>query len=154
MAAAFAFQVYADFSGYTDAARGMARMIGFELSLNFNLPLFKATNPSEFWKRWHISLSTWLRDYVYIPLGGNQNGIFYQNMNLMIVWILEDSGMGLPMVTSSGNHYGLQVVIYNVYAEIKNKHFANTNSDSNNKIAKAEKIQIISASLWLRGNIF
>ncbi|HRG75537.1 MAG TPA: MBOAT family O-acyltransferase [Leptospiraceae bacterium] len=155
VAAAFAFQVYADFSGYTDAARGMARMIGFELSLNFNLPLFKATNPSEFWKRWHISLSTWLRDYVYIPLGGNRNGIFYQNMNLMIVWILGGLWHGATYgYLIWGIYCGLQVVIYNVYAEMKNKHFANGNPDSNNKIASAEKIRIISASLWLRGNIF
>ncbi|MCE9501440.1 MAG: MBOAT family protein, partial [Leptospira sp.] len=63
VAPAFAFQVYADFSGYTDAARGMARIMGFRLSLNFNLP-FLSSNPVEFWKRWHISLSSWLRDYL------------------------------------------------------------------------------------------
>ncbi len=127
VAAAFAFQVYADFSGYTDAARGMARMIGFELSLNFNLPLFKATNPSEFWKRWHISLSTWLRDYVYIPLGGNRNGIFYQNMNLMIVWILGGLWHGATYgYLIWGIYCGLQVVIYNIYAEMKAKYFRKT----------------------------
>jgi alginate O-acetyltransferase complex protein AlgI len=154
VAAAFAFQVYADFSGYTDAARGMARMIGFELSLNFNLPLFKATNPSEFWKRWHISLSTWLRDYVYIPLGGNRNGIFYQNVNLMIVWILGGLWHGATYgYLIWGIYCGLQVVIYNVYAEMKNKHFANTSPDSNNNIAKAEE-KIISVYLRLRGSIF
>ena len=73
---AFAFQIYCDFSGYTDAARGIAKCLGFELALNFNLPYF-ATNPQEFWSRWHISLSTWLRDYLYIPLGGNRkaNGV-------------------------------------------------------------------------------
>src|SRR3954468_9065815 len=68
---AFAFQIYCDFSGYTDAARGIAKMRGLELSLNFNLPYF-ATNPSDFRARWHISLSSWLRDYLYIPLGGNR----------------------------------------------------------------------------------
>src|SRR5436305_5249145 len=68
---AFAFQIYCDFSGYTDAARGIAKMLGFELALNFNLPYF-ATSPQDFWNRWHISLSTWLRDYLYIPLGGNR----------------------------------------------------------------------------------
>jgi len=66
---AFAFQIYCDFSGYTDAARGIAKCLGFELALNFNLPYF-ATSPQDFWARWHISLSTWLRDYLYIPLGG------------------------------------------------------------------------------------
>ncbi|MEO6810445.1 MAG: MBOAT family O-acyltransferase [Isosphaeraceae bacterium] len=68
---AFAFQIYCDFSGYTDAARGIAKMLGIELTLNFNLPYF-ATSPKDFWARWHISLSTWLRDYLYIPLGGNR----------------------------------------------------------------------------------
>jgi len=122
VAAAFAFQVYADFSGYTDAARGMARMIGFELSLNFNLPLFKATNPSEFWKRWHISLSTWLRDYVYIPLGGNRFGLFRQNLNLMIVWILGGLWHGATYgYLIWGIYCGLQVVFYNLFAEMKNK---------------------------------
>ena len=70
---AFAFQIYCDFSGYTDAARGIAKCLGFELALNFNLPYF-ATSPQDFWARWHISLSTWLRDYLYIPLGGSRGG--------------------------------------------------------------------------------
>lgn len=68
---AFAFQIYCDFSGYSDIARGVARMLGFELMLNFNLPYF-ATNPREYWARWHISLSTWLRDYLYISLAGTR----------------------------------------------------------------------------------
>ncbi len=70
---AFAFQIYCDFSGYTDVARGLARVMGFELMRNFNLP-YLAISPSDFWRRWHISLSTWLRDYLYIPLGGNRGG--------------------------------------------------------------------------------
>ena len=68
---AFALQIYCDFSGYTDIARGISKMLGIELSLNFRFPYF-SSNPSEFWRRWHISLSTWLRDYLYIPLGGNR----------------------------------------------------------------------------------
>lgn len=132
VAAAFAFQVYADFSGYTDAARGMARMIGFELSLNFNLPLFKATNPSEFWKRWHISLSTWLRDYVYIPLGGNRNGVFRQNINLMIVWILGGLWHGATYgYLIWGIYCGIQVVVYNLYAEFKVKHLSHNKKPEN-----------------------
>jgi alginate O-acetyltransferase complex protein AlgI len=70
---AFAYQIYCDFSGYTDVARGIAKLLGFELMLNFNLP-YLARNPSDFWRRWHISLSTWLRDYLYIPLGGSRGG--------------------------------------------------------------------------------
>jgi len=70
---AFALQIYGDFSGYTDIARGVSRLMGFHLLDNFRQPYF-ATNPSDFWRRWHISLSTWLRDYLYIPLGGNRFG--------------------------------------------------------------------------------
>src|SRR5579883_3488028 len=84
---AFAFQIYCDFSGYTDAARGIAKCLGFELALNFNLPYF-ATSPQDFWARWHISLSTWLRDYLYIPLGGNRGGTRKLCRNLMLTMII------------------------------------------------------------------
>jgi alginate O-acetyltransferase complex protein AlgI len=84
---AFAFQIYCDFSGYTDIARGVAKLMGFEFQLNFNLP-YLATNPSDFWKRWHISLSSWLRDYLYIPLGGNQGGKWLNYRNLMLTMVL------------------------------------------------------------------
>src|SRR5436305_788227 len=84
---AFAFQIYCDFSGYTDAARGIAKCLGFELALNFNLPYLSA-NPKEFWARWHISLSTWLRDYLYIPLGGNRGGKVMVYRNLMLTMII------------------------------------------------------------------
>jgi alginate O-acetyltransferase complex protein AlgI len=84
---AFAFQIYGDFSGYTDIARGIAKCLGFELSLNFNLPYF-ATSPKDFWSRWHISLSQWLRDYLYIALGGNRGGRLRTYRNLMLTMIL------------------------------------------------------------------
>ncbi len=84
---AFAFQIYADFSGYTDIARGTARLLGFDLMLNFNLPYF-SISPSDFWRRWHISLSTWLRDYLYIPLGGNRGGSFKTYRNLCLTMLL------------------------------------------------------------------
>jgi D-alanyl-lipoteichoic acid acyltransferase DltB (MBOAT superfamily) len=84
---AFAIQIYCDFSGYTDVARGVARLLGFELMLNFRLPYF-ATSPSDFWRRWHISLSTWLRDYLYIPLGGNRRGAATTTRNLLITMLL------------------------------------------------------------------
>lgn len=72
----YSLQVYADFSGYTDVAIGLALVMGFHLSINFNSP-YKARNVAEFWKRWHISLSTWLRDYLYIPMGGNRSGSLF-----------------------------------------------------------------------------
>lgn len=84
---AFALQIYCDFSGYTDMARGLARMLGFDLMLNFNLPYF-ATSVQDFWRRWHISLSTWLRDYLYVPLGGNRLGPGRTYLNLLIVMLL------------------------------------------------------------------
>lgn len=84
---AFAVQIYCDFSGYSDIARGCAKMMGFELALNFNLPYF-AANPAEFWRRWHISLSTWLRDYLYIPLGGNRKGPKRTCINLGLTMLL------------------------------------------------------------------
>ncbi len=84
---AFGFQIYCDFSGYSDIARGIASMLGFSLMLNFNLPYF-ATSPSDFWRRWHISLSTWFRDYLYIPLGGNQAGSTAMMRNLMITMLV------------------------------------------------------------------
>lgn len=84
---AFAFQIYCDFSGYTDIARGLAKIMGFEFQLNFNLPYF-ATNPSDFWRRWHISLSSWLRDYLYRSLGGNRDGTFKTYRNLMLTMLL------------------------------------------------------------------
>ena len=86
-ALAFTFQIYGDFSGYTDIARGVAKVMGFDLTLNFRIP-YLAVSPSDFWRRWHISLSTWLRDYLYIPLGGNRGGTAKTYRNLMITMIL------------------------------------------------------------------
>jgi alginate O-acetyltransferase complex protein AlgI len=84
---AFAFQIYGDFSGYSDIARGIAKLLGFELMVNFRLPYF-ALNPSDFWNRWHISLSTWLRDYLYIGLGGSRKGEATTYRNLMLTMLL------------------------------------------------------------------
>ena len=83
---AFAWQIYFDFSGYTDMARGLARALGFRIMLNFNHP-YLATGLGDFWRRWHVSLSTWFRDYVYIPLGGSRKGklITYRNIFLTMV---------------------------------------------------------------------
>jgi D-alanyl-lipoteichoic acid acyltransferase DltB (MBOAT superfamily) len=82
---AFAFQIYFDFSAYSDIARGSARLFGFELMINFNYPYLSAS-VTEFWRRWHVSLSTWFRDYVYIPLGGNRVGRGRLATNLLITF--------------------------------------------------------------------
>lgn len=84
---AYSIQIFCDFSGYTDMALGVGRMMGIELPQNFNLP-YTAQSFSEFWRRWHISLSTWLRDYLYIPLGGNRKGSVRTYVNLMITMLL------------------------------------------------------------------
>ncbi len=83
----FSLQIYFDFSGYSDMAIGLGRMLGFEFLENFNYP-YISQSVTEFWRRWHISLGTWFRDYVYIPLGGNRRGLKRQFLNILIVWAL------------------------------------------------------------------
>lgn len=84
---AFTFQIYFDFSGYSDMARGLGKMFGFDLPENFKHP-YISRSVSEFWRRWHISLGSWFREYIYIPLGGNRMGLGKQFRNLLIVWFL------------------------------------------------------------------
>ncbi len=84
---AFAFQIYFDFSGYSDMAIGLGLMFGFRLNENFNKP-YIAQSMTDFWRRWHISLGNWFREYVYIPLGGNRRGLGIQMRNILIVWML------------------------------------------------------------------
>ncbi len=82
---AYTFQIYFDFSGYSDMACGLGNMLGFEFLKNFNYP-YIAKSITDFWRRWHISLSTWFKEYLYIPLGGNRKGVRRQIINLLIVW--------------------------------------------------------------------
>lgn len=84
---AFAFQIYFDFSGYSDMAVGMGHMLGFHFPENFNYP-YISKSITEFWRRWHISLGTWFKEYVYIPLGGNRKGGLLQVRNILVVWLL------------------------------------------------------------------
>jgi alginate O-acetyltransferase complex protein AlgI len=84
---AYSFQIYYDFAGYSDMAIGLGRMFGFRIAENFNFP-YISQSVQEFWKRWHISLSTWFRDYVYIPLGGNRVSSVKTYVNLLIVFLL------------------------------------------------------------------
>ncbi len=111
---AFTFQIYCDFSGYTDMARGTARLLGFDTMLNFRLPYF-AVSPSDFWRRWHISLSTWLRDYLYVPLGGNRNGTVKLYRNLMITMVLGGLWHGASWTfVLWGAYHGFILVAYRV----------------------------------------
>jgi len=107
----YGLQIYCDFSGYTDIAIGVALMMGFRLPLNFNSP-YKAANISDFWKRWHISLSRWLKDYLYIPLGGNRKGTFRTGINLMITMVLGGlwHGAALRFVLWGALHGGALII--------------------------------------------
>ncbi len=109
---AFAFQIFCDFAGYSNMARGLARLLGFDLMVNFTWPYF-STSPSEFWQRWHISLSTWLRDYLYIPLGGNRSGTLMMFRNLMITMFLGGLWHGASWTfVIWGVYHGALLVIY------------------------------------------
>lgn len=108
----YAIQLYCDFSGYTDIARGLGRLMGFDVILNFNLP-YLAVSPSDFWRRWHISLSSWLRDYLYIPLGGNRGGTWNMYRNLMLTMLLGGLWHGASWTfVLWGAFHGLILVVY------------------------------------------
>lgn len=116
---AFTFQIYCDFSGYSDIARGLAKLMGFELMLNFNLPYF-SRNPSEFWRRWHISLSTWLRDYLYISLGGNRGRAARTYRNLMITMVLGGLWHGAQWtMVLWGAYQGTLLVVHRYYRTLR-----------------------------------
>ena len=110
---AFAFQIYCDFSGYTDIATGVARCLGIDLMDNFNRPYY-AESFASFWKRWHISLSTWFRDYVYIPLGGNQSNKYRHYLNLLVTFFIGGLWHG------AANHFIVWGVINGFYLIIEN----------------------------------
>jgi len=115
---AYSMQVYADFSGYTDIAIGVALLMGFRLPVNFNSP-YKALHVGEFWKRWHISLSTWLKDYLYIPLGGNRHGEVRTNINLMITMLLGGLWHGASwQFVIWGGLNGIGLLIYKQWRKI------------------------------------
>ena len=107
----FAFQIYCDFGGYTNVARGAARVMGFELMQNFRQP-YLACNIKDFWRRWHISLTTWFTDYLYIPLGGNRKGELRKNINVCIVYLVSGlwHGASWNYVAWGGLHAIYQVV--------------------------------------------
>ena len=110
----FGIQVYCDFSGYSDIAIGAATILGFHIPVNFNKPYF-ATSPVDFWKRWHISLSTWLRDYLYIPLGGNKKGDYRSYANLFTVMIIGGLWHGSAWnFLIWGALHGVYLVIYKI----------------------------------------
>ena len=116
---AYALQIYCDFSGYSDIAIGLAALLGFSLPVNFLTP-YRASSVTDFWRRWHISLSTWLRDYLYIPLGGNRKGKTRQYLNLMITMLLGGlwHGASWNFVVWGGIH-GLALVLDKMLLRLK-----------------------------------
>ncbi len=104
----FAIQIYCDFDGYTNIARGAAKIMGFDLMVNFKQPYF-ATNIKEFWRRWHVSLTTWFTDYLYIPLGGNRKGFARQMVNIFIVFLVSGLWHGASW------HYMIWGCIHGIY---------------------------------------
>ena len=112
---AFAFQIYFDFSGYSDMAIGLGRMFGFEFCENFDYP-YISSSVTEFWRRWHISMGTWFRDYVYIPLGGNRRGLKIQIRNIAIVWLLTGFWHGAAWnYVLWGVFYGILLIIEKIF---------------------------------------
>jgi hypothetical protein len=118
---AYSFQLYFDFSAYSDMAIGLSRLFGVKLPLNFNSP-YKAENISEFWRRWHMTLSRFLRDYLYFPLGGNRTGTFNRYRNLMVVMLLGGlwHGAGWNFIIWGGLH-GLYLVIHHAWAGVSKR---------------------------------
>ena len=107
----YTLQIYFDFSGYSDMAVGLGKMFGFEFVQNFNFP-YKASSITDFWRRWHISLSSWFRDYVYIPLGGNRKGLARTIINILIVWSLTGMWHGAAWnFIAWGMFYGVLLIL-------------------------------------------
>ncbi|MFH1876609.1 MAG: MBOAT family O-acyltransferase [Candidatus Omnitrophota bacterium] len=125
---AFAFQALCDFSGYSNIARGLGKCMGFDIMVNFNLPYF-ATNPREFWRRWHISLSSWLRDYLYIPLGGNRKGTFMTYRNLAITMFLGGLWHGAAWTyVIWGVYQGTLLILYKLFEPLFKKNSFSKNA--------------------------
>lgn len=115
----FAFQIYCDFSGYTDIARGVSRVMGIRLMLNFNHP-YVSRSPAEFWHRWHISLSSWFRDYLYFPLGGSRTGLVRTCRNLLVVFVVSGLWHGAAWTFLAwGGLHGLFMVVQRLLDESK-----------------------------------
>ena len=117
----YTMQIYCDFSGYSDMAMGIALIMGYKLCANFDFP-YKSTNLTEFWRRWHISLSSWLRDYVYIPLGGNRKGTFRTYLNNFLTMLIGGlwHGASWKFVFWGGMH-GLGLAVHKLFKPLLDK---------------------------------
>lgn len=132
---AYSFQLYCDFSGYSDMAIGIAKAFGFDLGKNFSIP-YTTSNPTQFWKHWHISLSTWLMKYLYISLGGNRKGKFRRNINLMLTMVIGGLWHGANWTfVFWGVLHGFALIVHKWFMEIRK----NVEESSENKILRAFK---------------
>ena len=114
----YAMQIYCDFSGYSDMAIGIALLLGFRFNINFDSP-YQSGNITEFWRRWHISLSTWLRDYLYIPLGGNRKGQIRTYVNLLVTMLLGGLWHGAAVrFILWGAIHGVALALHKLYMQI------------------------------------
>ena len=121
-AVAFTFQIYFDFSGYSDMAIGLGEMFGFHFPENFDHP-YESKSITEFWRRWHMTLGTWFREYLYIPLGGNREGTFKTYRNLMIVFFMTGLWHGASWnFVVWGLYFGVILVLEKLFLK-KLKHF-------------------------------
>ncbi len=142
----YTFQIYCDFSGYTDIAIGVAKLFNIDLMDNFKSPYF-ARSLREFWSRWHISLSTWFRDYVYIPLGGSRKGSFRKNLNQVITMLVSGlwHGANWTFVIWGGLH-GIYQVIEGTFRDIINKSHPELSAIKKEKTAVSEKLTVKTAA--------
>jgi alginate O-acetyltransferase complex protein AlgI len=143
----FAFQIYCDFSGYSDIALGTARLLGFELMINFKTPYF-ARDIAEFWRRWHISLTTWFRDYLYIPLGGSKGGRWQAIRNTFIIFIVSGFWHGANWTFIV---WGALNAIYFVPLLLSNKNRSNLDTVASNSVLPSarEFVQMITTFLLI-----
>jgi alginate O-acetyltransferase complex protein AlgI len=145
---AYALQIYCDFSGYSDMAIGSARILGFDLGRNFDMP-YLSRNVQEFWRRWHISLSSWLRDYLYIPLGGNRRGRFRTYLNSLITMVLGGLWHGASWnFVIWGAAHGIALVVHRLWSNrVRSK--AEASGQGNSQDRTPVLVQILSTAATL-----
>lgn len=146
---AFSIQIYCDFAGYSAIAIGAARMMGFELMQNFNVPYF-ATSIAEFWRRWHISLSTWFKDYLYIPLGGNRCSKLKKYRNIMVTFLVSGlwHGADWSFVIWGGIH-GIYQIIGDLIRPFRNRYFGKDAGLFSARLGKAIVTFLLTSFAWI-----
>lgn len=139
----YSIQIYCDFSGYTDIARGVSYLLGIPLGNNFDLP-YSASNPSEFWRRWHMSLSSWFKDYVYIPLGGSRNGSAKTYRNIIITMLISGIWHGANWTYWVwGGIHGIAQCIHRLWVGLKEKYLPYRSNKCTKTVARIFNLTFI-----------